>query len=221
MNPETYYKNNFYGIDRFNFNFSLLKLENHQKQILDTFHKGNNVSIEKSRQIGMSSILALYVSYMMLYGNKKNIVICIPNMSMGSQFLSKIKMILFKSTSYGELDGHLKEYGAKLYYGDCLVRVVSNVNMMKGSNIDLLIIDEAAHIKSLEEIFLGVAPMVLAKKGQIISTSSSGSISGETFKKWHLNIKKEFHTYKRELILEKIKNIKSESRSMFYRAKFN
>ena len=55
MNPETYYKNNFYGIDRFNFNFSLLKLENHQKQILDTFHKSNNTRFDKQLSLNVNT----------------------------------------------------------------------------------------------------------------------------------------------------------------------
>ena len=94
------YKNNFYGLDKFsNRQYSLLKMERHQKEILNLFHKSNNISIIKSRQIGMTSILALYVSYIMLWGNKKNIIICSPNVQMGNMFLSKLKGVLFKESN--------------------------------------------------------------------------------------------------------------------------
>jgi hypothetical protein len=222
MNPEIYYKNNFYGLDKFsNHQYSLLKVEKHQKEILNLFHKSNNVSAVKSRQIGMTSILALYVSYIMLWGNKKNIIICSPNVQMGNMFLSKLKGVLFKESNYHMPSEDCRIYKDKLYYGDCLVKTVSNINMMKSYNIDLLIIDEACFIEDLAGIFAAEALTTLARGGQVITTSSTGGISDRIFEKWHKSVEKEFYTYKRELILEKSKNIILNNDSMFYRAKFN
>ncbi len=227
MHPEIYYKNNFYGLDKLNFRqYSLLKMEGHQKEILNLFHKSNNVSIIKSRQIGMTSILALYISYMMLYGNKKTICICNPNKKMGHNFLNRLRDMLFKIqfSLEGSSNEYYKSYKEKLYYGDCLVSAVSNskeLSRVRGYSVDLLIIDEACFIKDLEEIFSTIAFATFSRRGQVITTSSTGGISDEIFKKWHKSAEKEFYTYKRELILEKSKNIILNNDSMFYRAKFN
>lgn len=222
MHPEIYYKNNFYGLDKLNFSqYSLLKMEGHQKEILNLFHKSNNVSIIKSRQIGMTSILALYISYMMLYGNKKTICICNPNKQMGHNFLNRLRDMLFKEHSHHSSNEYYKSYKEKLYYGDCLVRAVCNFKELRGYNVDLLIIDEACFIKGLAEIFSTGAFVTLSREGQVITSSSTGGISDEIFKKWHKSAEKEFYTYKRELILEKSKNIILNNDSMFYRAKFN
>jgi len=235
MKPETYYNNNFYGFDKNVYfhslnlgRYFLLKLENHQKEILKLFHKSNNVSIVKSRQIGMTSILALYVSYIMLYGNKKTIVICCNSGTSGNHFLNKLKGILFKEYPFKvdknhSIDGeNHKNYQKKLYYGDCYVKVVTRPKEVWSiRNPDLLIIDEACYVNGLED-FLGIlAHNVLSNGGQAITASSIGGPYDEAFKKWHKSIEKEFYTYKRELILEKSKNIILNNESMFYRAKFN
>jgi len=222
MHPEIYYNNNFYGFDKHNRGqYSLLKLDRHQKEMLKLFHKSNNVSVIKSRQIGMTSILALYVSYMMLYSNKKNICICTQKKQMGHYFLNRLKDMLFKESNNYASNEDCKFYKEKLFYGDCLVRAVSNFKELRAYSVDLLIIDEACFIKGLEEVFSTGAFATLSTGGQVITTSSTSGISDEIFKKWHRSAEKEFYTYKRELILEKSKNIILNNDSMFYRAKFN
>jgi len=222
MHPEIYYNNNFYGFDKHNRGqYSLLKLDRHQKEMLKLFHKSNNVSVIKSRQIGMTSILALYVSYMMLYSNKKSIFICTHEKQMGHYFLNRLKEILFKEPQHINRNESYKLYKDRLYYGDCLIRAIRSPKELRAYSVDLLIVDEACFVKELEGVFNLGAFIALSRGGQVIVASSQGGISDRTFKMWHDSVKKEFYTYKRQLILEKSKNIILNNDSMFYRAKFD
>jgi hypothetical protein len=211
---ETYYKNNFYlpVLNYLPLEKEISKIRDYQLDLLRIFHKYNNVSVVKTRQIGASTILAYYISCLILLNDSceyKKIVIFTPNKEL---FMNKLSYFLRnKEVEAAYYNKH------RLIYNNVEVHIVNHIDQLRGNNPDIFIAEEITGLEE-DKCNLILRCSLFFKKSIIVS--SLGGKSDKIFKKWHSNIVSKTKTFKKRIILEKKNNILNDD-YMYFNASFN
>ena len=161
-----------------------------QHNIVKQFQTNRFVISNKSRQVGMSTITALYALWFGLFHNNKQIVIISIKDKDAMSFLKKIKL------AYEDLPAWLKDdkkpngepllnnaHELELITGSLITSVASGGNAGRGEALSLLIVDEAAFIERIEDIWTSAYP-TLSRGGSGIIISTPNGISNFFYEKW-------------------------------------
>jgi len=149
-----------------------------QKELLLKFEDFKNNVILKSRQMGISTITAAYVSWLMLFHRDKNILVIATKFSTASNLVKKVKsMIKLLPPWFDQL--------ATIAIDNRSSFVLSNGSEIKASStsadagrseaLSLLVIDEAAHIEGFDELWTALQP-TMAAGGRCIALSSPNGV---------------------------------------------
>lgn len=172
---ELFAMNEFYTFTPFGFN----KVEPYEfqleliKEVQD--HQFN--LIVQSRQVGISTLLALYIAWYIMFNEEKNVFILSNHSSISQKTLDKVIHILknyslkdcfdfeqeVKKRSKGVLE--LKNYSR-------VFAKASTVDAVKSHVIDLLVIDCAAFINKLKDILQCAFPNISTNEPKIIISST-------------------------------------------------
>ena len=158
-----------------------------QKELLLKFEDFKNNVILKSRQMGISTITAAYVSWLMLFHRDKNILVIATKFSTASNLVKKVKsMIKLLPPWFDQL--------ATIAIDNRSSFVLSNGSEIKASStsadagrseaLSLLVIDEAAHIEGFDELWTALQP-TMAAGGRCIALSSPNGV-GNWFHKTYV-----------------------------------
>ena len=153
------------------------KLYNFQDQLLEEFEDHRFNVILKARQLGISTITAAYVAWMMLFRREKNVLVIATKFNTAANLVKKVKAII----------KHLPDW-LKIATVDIDNRtsfVLSNGSQIKASStsgdagrseaLSLLVIDEAAHVEGLDELWMGLYP-TLSTGGRCIALSTPNGV---------------------------------------------
>jgi hypothetical protein len=208
---EKYYDDHLYAHDGFgNYSVGKERLADFQKGILSVFHNSDVVTIIKPRQMGYTTLLAMFISYQMysfnitgrdgLYGKK--ILFITPN---HKEFVSKVYQIISRSKYFNNNLIRRDRTNRLIYGGVELISNSGSIDAGKGDSIDLLVVDEAFAIRNFKDIWMAQAMAVSATNGKIIlSSSSSETKSFDWFMEIHKANLKLHSIYIRTLLLETI-----------------
>ena len=178
-----------------------------QKAILSTILDSSLVSVIKPRQVGVTTVLVYYVANLMKHSNKrKNIAFFATNYSLGEDFLKKLGFLL-----RGYLENNLRVNKKNLYLEGSYFNVMHDYDKLIGARYDVIIVDEAAFNKNLENILIN-SYAALTEGGKLICVSSLGGVNEVVFKEFHLSLQgSELELYQKHLIIEKkhFKNLKN------------
>jgi len=146
----------------------------------DLIHKFNdhrfNV-ILKARQLGISTITAAYVAWMMLFHRDKNVLVIATKFGTAANLVKKVKAI----------HRHLPQWMkiADISIDNRTSFELSNGSQIKASStspdagrseaLSLLVIDEAAHVDGLDELWTGLYP-TLSTGGRCIALSTPNGV---------------------------------------------
>lgn len=199
-----YCKENFYTLDNYTRRVENLDINFFQKSALKIINQENSiVSIIKQRQKGITSALALYVTYLIASKSKyKDIFIMCPNSISRASFIQKVMNIMYHSEIFNDrFIMHTKR--DEIRYLDYRVKTIGqSKDSLRGWDIDILIVDDAAQMMDLEDIFKQNM-LITATGGRVIYTSTPTGSSMNTFKKFHLKLANEMCIYRKEIIVEK------------------
>jgi len=143
----------------------LMKLYDPQKVIIKSFFQNHNLILLKSRQIGMSTLCQALITY--IFAFYENCVVGIVSRSgeESSDFCRKVTSMIEKLPDWlrPEFDNKAMQYfilknGCQLHTG-----IVSPANpgaVFRSKSITVLIIDEAAHIRNIDEAWTGMASTI-------------------------------------------------------------
>lgn len=200
-----YCNNNFYSLNSMSGRVEKLDINFFQKSALKIINKNYSVtSILKQRQKGITSALALYITYLIASNSRyKNIIIVSCNDISRASFIQKIKHILEGSELFNNKYIVHTERN-KISYFDYKVKVVSqSKDCLRGYNPDILIVDDAAQLMKLEDILMYTS-VVNARGGKAIYSSTPIGTSMSVFKKFHLRLTDEMCIYRKKIIIEKL-----------------
>ena len=146
-----------------------------QEQTLNIFLTHNQIIINKSRQMGISTLIAAYALWIALFNNDKNILILATKLTVARNILIKIQLM------YDGLPSWLKKGKAsadeknKLSIafgnGSRIQTMTTTKESGRSEAASLVIIDEAAFIKNMEETWGGIKATT-ATGGQVIALST-------------------------------------------------
>ena len=148
-----------------------------QENLLDSFEDHRFNVILKARQLGISTITAAYVAWMMMFHREKNVLVIATKFSTAANLVKKVKAIIkflpqWLRISNVDIDNRTNF-------------VLSNGSQIKASStsgdagrseaLSLLVIDEAAHVEGLDELWMGLYP-TLSTGGRCIALSTPNGV---------------------------------------------
>jgi len=155
--------------------------------------------ILKARQLGISTISAAYVVWLMLFHREKNVLVIATKFGTASNLVKKVKNILKNIPDWLRI--------AKVTIDNRTSFELSNGSQIKASStsgdagrseaLSLLVIDEAAHVEGLDDLWMGLYP-TLSTGGRCIALSTPNGV-GNWFHKVYIEAEQhtnDFHATK-------------------------
>ena len=138
-----------------------------QKDLLEDFKDHRFNVILKARQLGISTVTAAYIVWMMLFHREKNVLVIATKFSTAANLVKKVKAILRSLPEWIMI--------ANVSIDNRTSFELSNGSQIKASStsgdagrseaLSLLVIDEAAHVEGLSELWMGLYPLCLLVVG--------------------------------------------------------
>jgi len=168
-----------------------------QEEALKDFKENRFSVILKARQLGISTTVAAYVAWLMLFHKDKNVLVVATKLGTAANLVKKIKAL------HKNLPPWLKISDIAIDNRNSFE--LSNGSMVKASStsgdagrseaLSLLVIDEAAFVEGIDELWAGLYP-TLSTGGRCIALSTPNGV-GNWFHKTYTEAqenKNDFHT---------------------------
>jgi hypothetical protein len=148
-----------------------------QEKLLEDFEDHRFNVILKARQLGISTITAAYVAWMMMFHREKNVLVIATKFSTAANLVKKVKAIIKNLPDWLKI--------SNVDIDNRTSFVLSNGSQIKASStsgdagrseaLSLLVIDEAAHVEGLDELWMGLYP-TLSTGGRCIALSTPNGV---------------------------------------------
>ena len=143
-----------------------------QEKVLTHMNSEDYVIINKSRQLGISTLCSAYSLWMMLFHKDKNVLCIATKQETAKNMVTKVrfaydqlpKWLQIKTTEHNKLS-------LRLANGSQIKAVAASQDAGRSEAVSLLLIDEAAFIDGIDEIFAS-AQQTLATGGGCIALST-------------------------------------------------
>ena len=157
-----------------------------QEKVLYQFQKNNYNIVLKSRQLGISTLIAGFSLWMMLFHKDKNVLCIATKQDTAKNMVTKVRFM------YDNLPSWLKGAEKPLENNKLLLKLANGSQVKavsaagdagRSEAVSLLIIDEAAFIENIEEIFAS-AQQTLATGGGCIALSTPNGTGNWFHQTW-------------------------------------
>ena len=173
----TYFINNYAKISHPLLGLIPFNTYEFQDELINDFNDHRFNIVLKARQLGISTITAAYVAWMMMFRRDKNVLVMATKFGTASNLVKKVKSI------HKNLPAWMKI--AKITIDNRTSFELSNGSQIKASStssdagrseaLSLLVIDEAAHVEGLDELWTGLYP-TLSTGGRCIALSTPNGV---------------------------------------------
>ena len=170
-----------------------------QDQVLKDMKDFRFNVVLKARQLGLSTIVAGYIAWLMLFHRDKNVLILATKLLSASNLVKKVKYII-KSLPEWLMIADVKidnRNSFELTNGSQIKASATSGDAGRSEALSLLVLDEAAFIENMNDLWTGVYP-TLATGGRCISISTPNGV-GNWFHQTYVNAESgenEFHPIK-------------------------
>lgn len=155
-----------------------------QEKVLNQFNKNQYNIVLKSRQLGISTLVAGYSLWLILFQKDRNILALATTQGTAKNLITKIRF------AYDNLPVWLKvktvennKLSIRLANGSQAKAVSSNSDSARSEAVSLLVIDEAAFIENIDETFAS-AQQTLATGGKCIALSTPNGVGNWFHQTW-------------------------------------
>ncbi len=171
----------------------------YQDQLLSDYMEHRFNIILKARQLGISEITASYAAWLMLFHRNKNILVMATKADTAKNIIKKVRVALHRIPDWlriADVVGDNK-LSVELSNGSQCKAISSSDDAGRSEALSLLIIDEAAHVPNLEDLWVGLLPTV-STGGNIIVLSTPNGVGNKFHSLWTESEKgeNEFHRNK-------------------------
>jgi len=167
-----------------------------QNDLLSDFNDYRFNVILKARQLGISTITAAYIVWLMLFHRDKNILVVATKLQTATNLVRKVKKIMKTLPDWMRI--------SEISIDNRTSFELSNGSQIKASStasdagrseaLSLLVIDEAAHVESLEDLWTALYP-TLSTGGRCIALSTPNGV-GNWFHKVYVESENEVNNFK-------------------------
>ena len=162
----------------------LFNLYDFQESVLGQFNEHRYNVILKSRQLGISTLSAGYSLWTMLFHNDKNILVIATKQEIAKNLVTKVRFMHDSLPSW--LRGQTVEdnkLSLRLGNGSQIKATSASGDAGRSEALSMLIIDEAAFIKGIDEIWAS-AQSTLSTGGKAIVLSTPNGVGNFFHKTW-------------------------------------
>ena len=155
-----------------------------QEKCLTEFTKHEYNIILKSRQLGISTLTAGYSLWMMLFQNDKNVLVIAPKQDVAKNLVTKVRIMHQGLPSW--LKGNTIEdnkLSLRLANGSQIKAISSGGDAGRSEALSLLVLDEAAFIDRIDDIWAS-SQQTLATGGGAIVLSTPNGVGNFFHKQW-------------------------------------
>jgi len=148
-----------------------------QSQLLTDFNDYRFNIILKGRQLGISTITAAYVSWMMLFHKDKNVLVMATKFQTAANLVKKVKSIVKNLPEWMQIANISidNRTSFELSNGSQIKASTTSGDAGRSEALSLLVIDEAAHVEGLDELWTGLYP-TLSTGGRCIALSTPNGV---------------------------------------------
>ena len=189
-----YFMKKYYMIQHPQKGRMLFNLYPFQESMLKVFTGDQNVIINKSRQLGISTLVSAYALWLMIFHKDKNVLVIATKQETAKNMVTKVRF------AYDNLPAWLKigttednRLSLRLTNGSQIKAVSGASDSARSEAVSLLAMDEAAFIDNAEELF-GSAQQTLATGGKCIALSTPNGV-GNWFHKTYTKAQKKENSF--------------------------
>lgn len=143
-----------------------------QEGVLHQFKKNKYSIVNKSRQLGISTLSSAYSLWLMLFNKDKNVLCIATKQETAKNMVTKVKFAYDNLPSWLQLKAiENNKLSLKLSNGSQIKAIGATGDAGRSEAVSLLLLDEAAFIEGIDEIFAS-AQQTLATGGQCIAIST-------------------------------------------------
>jgi len=145
----------------------------YQDDLINDYNDFRFNVILKARQLGISTISAAYCVWFMLFHKEKNIVVLATKFSTAANLVKKVKSMMKNLPEWLKL-AHIdvdNRTSFELSNGSIIKAVPTSEDAGRSEALSLLVVDEAAHIEKMNDIWTAVYS-TLATGGRCIALST-------------------------------------------------
>jgi hypothetical protein len=148
----------------------------YQNRLITDYQTHRFNVILKARQLGISEISAAYAAWLMLFHRNKNILVMATKADTAKNIIKKIKVALKKLPPWLQISDMISDnkLSVELANGSQAKAIASSDDAGRSEALSLLIIDEAAFVKNLDELWTGLLPTVTAGGNIIVLSTPNG-----------------------------------------------
>lgn len=148
-----------------------------QDDLLRNFNDHRFNVILKARQLGISTITAAYVVWMMMFHRDKNILVMATKFGTAANLVKKVKQVIrnmppWLMVATISVDNRTS---FELSNGSQIKASSTSSDAGRSEALSLLVIDEAAHVEGLDELWTGLYP-TLSTGGRCIALSTPNGV---------------------------------------------
>jgi hypothetical protein len=154
-----------------------------QDDCVDIFLDSRFSIILKSRQLGLSTLVAAYAVWMAIFQREKNILIIATKLSVAQNFITKVKTMIRSLPKWlilPEIVENNKQL-IKFSHGSSIKAIPTSEDAGRSEALSLLIVDEAAFVRNFDTIWTGLYPTV-STGGRVIVLSTPNGVGGQYYK---------------------------------------
>ncbi len=163
------------------------KTYGYQKDLLKDFNDYRFNIILKARQLGISTISAGYIVWFMLFHRDKNILVIATKFGTAANLVRKVKSIMKHLPDWIKISKIVTDNKTsfELSNGSQIKAGTTSGDAGRSEALSLLVIDEAAHVEGLAELWTGLYP-TLSTGGRCIALSTPKGV-GNWFHKAYVD----------------------------------
>ena len=146
----------------------------------------------KSRQLGLSTLVAAYAVWQAVFYKEKNILIIATKLAVAQNFIRKVKTYLKSMPKWllvPVITANNKQQ-VEFSNGSQVKAVPTSEDAGRSEALSLLIVDEAAFVRNFDELWMGLYP-TLSTGGRAILLSTPNGVGGQYHEIYTKSIRKE------------------------------
>ena len=166
-----------------------------QRELLRDFSDHRFNVILKARQLGISTITAGYVVWMMLFHRDKNVLVMATKFGVAANLVKKVKNIMRQLPDWLRISNISVDNRTsfELSNGSQIKASSTSGDAGRSEALSLLVIDEAAHVEGLDELWTGLYP-TLSTGGRCIALSTPNGV-GNWFHQTYIDAEQEANDF--------------------------
>lgn len=154
-----------------------------QDECVEQFIEHRFNIVLKSRQLGLSTLVAAYSVWLAIFHREKNILVIATKLKVAQNFIVKVKTAIKSLPAWMLVPSIVSNNRQEIIFshGSQIKAIPTSDDAGRSEALSLLIIDEAAFVRNFDTIWTGIYPTI-STGGRVIILSTPNGVGGQYHK---------------------------------------